>query len=54
MEEKVTTLVTDDRMDEVYHTTASKGDLMKILEYILMDYKKINMTDKIMIQGENG
>jgi len=51
MEEKITILVTDDRMDEVHHNTANKEDLLTILEYILMDYKKINMTDKILIQG---
>lgn len=54
MEEKITALITDDRIDEVYHNTTSKDDLLKILEYILMDYKKINMTDKIMIQSQTG
>lgn len=45
MEEKITSIVTDDRIDEIIHLNATKVELLVILNYIIMDYKKFLMTD---------
>lgn len=47
MEDKITSIITDDRMDEILHCKATKEELLIIMNYILMDYKKFAMTDKI-------
>lgn len=51
MEEKITSIVTDDRLDEILHCNATKDELIIILNYILMDYKKFAMTDKILLNN---
>lgn len=51
MEEKITSIVTDDRIDEILHCNATKDELIIILNYILMDYKKFAMTDKILLNN---
>lgn len=52
MEDNITAIVTDDRVDEVLHLKATNEELLLILNYILMDYKKNSMTDKLMLQSE--
>ena len=51
MEDKITSIVTDDRIDEIFHLNATKEELIIILNYIIMDYKKFSMTDKILLQS---
>ena len=52
MEDKITSIVTDDRIDEILHLNAAKEELIIILNYIIMDYKKFSMTDKILLQSQ--
>lgn len=52
MEDNITSIVTDDRVDEVLHLKATNEELLLILNYIIMDYKKFSMTDKIMLQSQ--
>ncbi|CAD8101256.1 unnamed protein product [Paramecium sonneborni] len=52
MEDKITSIVSDDRIDEILHLKATKEELIIILNYIIMDYKKFSMTDKILLQSQ--
>ncbi|CAD8080093.1 unnamed protein product [Paramecium primaurelia] len=52
MEDKITSIITDDRIDEILHLNATKEELLVILNYIIMDYKKFQMTDKILLQSQ--